>query len=120
MKTTATPQAAQMARSRSVDTSMLSVVSARSDGRAASNRSRSYDSQYPAWHKRYAVRSGIEGHRLRVRPLPRRASLPLPEPAQADLQDVLHGYLDQHDIQWLRPWRAVSWATAAKILNMVS
>ena len=40
------------------------------------------DQQDPAWHKRYAVRSGVEGTVCEVRPRPRHAPLPLPGTAQ--------------------------------------
>jgi hypothetical protein len=93
------------------------------------------DQQDPARHKRYAVRSGIEGTVLRARPRPRHTPLPLPGTAQGPLQHVLTAiavnierlsqlppgestsprpptafqhYLDQHDIKRLRSWRAIS------------
>jgi hypothetical protein len=94
------------------------------------------DQQDPAWHKRYAVRSGVEGtvcelarghglrhcryrgqpkagppaacpdrHRGQHRTLsqlpPGQSTSPRPPTAFQD-------YLDQHDIQRLRSWRAVS------------
>jgi hypothetical protein len=93
------------------------------------------DQQDPAWHKRYAVRSGIEGTvcefahghgmrhcRYRGQPkahlqhvltaiavnIERLSQLtPGEKPAQRP-PTAFQDYLDQHDIQRLRSWRAVS------------
>jgi hypothetical protein len=92
------------------------------------------DQQDPAWHKRYAVRSGIEGtvcelarghsmRHCRYRGQPKahlqhvhrhRGQHRTPQPAASRREhipattDGLPAYLDQHDIQRLRSWRAVS------------
>jgi DDE family transposase len=91
--------------------------------------------QDPAWHKRYAVRSGIEGtvgefahghgmRHCRYRGQPkarlqhvltaiadgteRLSKLPPDEAPARRPPAAFQQYLDQHDIQQLRSWRAVS------------
>jgi len=91
--------------------------------------------QDPAWHKRYAVRSGIEGTvcefahghgmrhcRYRGQPkahlqhvltaiavnIERLSQLPPGESTSPRPPTAFQDYLDQHDIQRLRSWRAVS------------
>ena len=91
--------------------------------------------QDPAWHKRYAVRSGIEGTvnefahghgmrhcRYRGQPkahlqhvltaiavnIERLSQLPPDEAPARRPPTAFQEYLDQHDIQRLRSWRAVS------------
>ena len=92
------------------------------------------DQQDPAWHKRYAVRSGVEGtvcefargHGMRhcryrdsPRPLQhvltaiavnieRLSQLPPSESTSPRPPTAFQNYLDQHDIKRLRSWRAVS------------
>jgi hypothetical protein len=93
------------------------------------------DQQDPAWHKRYAVRSGIEGTvnelahghglrhcRYRGQPkahlqhvltaiavnIERLSQLPPGETTDPRPPTAFQKYLDQHDIQRLRSWRAVS------------
>src|SRR6185437_14597551 len=93
------------------------------------------DQQDPAWHKRYAVRSGIEGTvcefacghgmrhcRYRGQPkahlqhvltaiavnIERLSQLPPGENPAPRPPTAFQDYLDQHDIQRLRSWRAVS------------
>jgi hypothetical protein len=93
------------------------------------------DQQDPAWHKRYAVRSGIEGtvcefahghgmRHCRYRGQPkahlqhvltaiavnaeRLSQLPPGESTAPRPPTAFQDYLDQHDIQRLRSWRAVS------------
>jgi transposase len=93
------------------------------------------DQQDPAWHKRYAVRSGIEGTvnelahghglrhcRYRGQPkahlqhvltaiavnIDRLSRLPPGETTDPRPPTAFQKYLDQHDIQRLRSWRAVS------------
>ena len=93
------------------------------------------DQQDPAWHKRYAVRSGIEGTvcefahghgmrhcRYRGQPkahlqhvltaiavnIERLSQLPADESTSPRPPTAFQKYLDQHDIQRLRSWRAVS------------
>jgi len=93
------------------------------------------DQQDPAWHKRYAVRSGIEGTvnefahghgmrhcRYRGQPkahlqhvltaiavnIERLSQLPPDEAPARRPPTAFQEYLDQHDIQRLRSWRAVS------------
>ena len=93
------------------------------------------DQQDPAWHKRYAVRSGIEGTvcqlahghgmrhcRYRGQPkahlqhvltaiavnIERLSQLPPGESTSPRPPTAFQDYLDQHDIQRLRSWRAVS------------
>ena len=93
------------------------------------------DQQDPAWHKRYAVRSGIEGtvcelahghgmrhSRYRGQPkahlqhvltaiavnIERLSQLPPGESTSPRRPTAFQDYLDQHDIQRLRSWRAVS------------
>lgn len=93
------------------------------------------DQQDPAWHKRYAVRSGIEGTvnefahghgmrhcRYRGQPkahlqhvltaiavnIERLSQLPPGENPASRPPTAFQDYLDQHDIQRLRSWRAVS------------
>jgi transposase len=93
------------------------------------------DQQDPAWHKRYAVRSGIEGTvnelahghglrhcRYRGQPkahlqhvltaiavnIDRLSQLPPGESTAPRPPTAFQKYLDQHDIQRLRSWRAVS------------
>jgi Transposase DDE domain/Transposase len=91
--------------------------------------------QDPAWHKRYAVRSGVEetacdlarGHgmrhcRYRAQPkahlqhvltaiavnIERLSQLPPGQSTSPRPPTAFQDYLDQHDIQRLRSWRAVS------------
>jgi hypothetical protein len=91
--------------------------------------------QESAWHKRYAVRSGVEGTvcelahghgmrhcRYRGQPkahlqhvltaiavnIERLSQLPPGESTAPRPPTAFQGYLDQHDIQRLRSWRAVS------------
>jgi Transposase DDE domain len=93
------------------------------------------DQQDPAWHKRYAVRSGVEGTvcelarghgmrhcRYRGQPkahlqhvltaiavnIERLSQLPPGESTSPRPPTAFQDYLDQHDIQRLRSWRAVS------------
>lgn len=93
------------------------------------------DQQDPAWHKRYAVRSGIEGTvnelahghglrhcRYRGQPkahlqhvltaiavnIDRLSQLPPGESTAPRPPTAFQKYLDQHDIQRLRSWRAAS------------
>jgi transposase len=93
------------------------------------------DQQDPAWHKRYAVRSGIEGTvcefarghgmrhcRYRGQPkahlqhvltaiavnIERLSQLPPGESTSPRPPTAFQKYLDEHDIQRLRSWRAVS------------
>ena len=93
------------------------------------------DQQDPAWHKRYAVRSGIEGTvcefahghgmrhcRYRGQPkahlqhvltaiavnIERLSQLPPGENPAPRPPTAFQEYLDQHDIKRLRSWRAVS------------
>jgi transposase len=93
------------------------------------------DQQDPAWHKRYAVRSGIEGTvnefahghgmrhcRYRGQPkthlqhvltaiavnIERLSQLPPGESAPPRPPTAFQDYLDRHDIKRLRSWRAVS------------
>jgi hypothetical protein len=93
------------------------------------------DQQDPAWHKRYAVRSGIEGTicefarghgmrhcRYRGQPkahlqhvltaiavnIERLSQLPPGENPAPRPPTAFQHYLDQHDIKRLRSWRAVS------------
>ena len=93
------------------------------------------DQQDPAWHKRYAVRSGVEGTvcelarghgmrhcRYRGQPkahlqhvltaiavnIERLSQLPPGENPAPRPPTAFQEYLDQHDIQRLRSWRAVS------------
>ena len=93
------------------------------------------DQQDPAWHKRYAVRSGIEGTvceftrghgmrhcRYRGQPkahlqhvltaiavnIERLSRQPSDEGTARRPPTAFQDYLDQHDIQRLRSWRAVS------------
>jgi transposase len=93
------------------------------------------DQQDPAWHKRYAVRSGIEGTvcefahghgmrhcRYRGQPkahlqhvltaiavnIERLSQLPPGESTAPRPPTAFQHYLDHHDIQRLRSWRAVS------------
>lgn len=93
------------------------------------------DQHDPAWHKRYAVRSGIEGTicelarghglrhcRYRGQPkahlqhvltaiavnIERLSQLPPGKSASPRPPTALQDYLDQHNIQRLRSWRAVS------------
>jgi transposase len=93
------------------------------------------DQQDPAWHKRYAVRSGIEGticelanghsmRRCRYRGQPkahlqhvltaiavnieRLSQLPPGQSTSTRPPTAFQDYLDQHDIKRLRSWRAVS------------
>jgi transposase len=93
------------------------------------------DQQDPAWHKRYAVRSGIEGTvnefahghgmrhcRYRGQPkthlqhvltaiavnIERLSQLPPDEAPARRPPTAFQDYLDQHGIQRLRSWRAVS------------
>ena len=93
------------------------------------------DQQDPAWHKRYAVRSGIEGTvcelanghgmrhcRYRGQPkahvqhvltaiavnIERLSQLPSGENPAPRPPTAFQDYLDQHDIKRLRSWRAVS------------
>jgi transposase len=93
------------------------------------------DQQDPAWRRRYAVRSGIEGTvcefahghgmrqcRYRGQPkahlqhvltaiavnIERLSQLPPGESTSPRLPTAFQDYLDQHDIQRLRSWRAVS------------
>jgi transposase len=93
------------------------------------------DQQDPAWHKRYAVRSGIEGtvcefahgHGMRhcryrgqakahvqhvltaiAVNLERLSQLPPGEIPAPRPPTAFQDYLDQHDIKRLRSWRAVS------------
>jgi hypothetical protein len=93
------------------------------------------DQQDPAWHKRYAVRSGIEGTvcefahghgmrhcRYRGQPkahlqhvltaiavnIERLSQLPPGENPAPRPPTAFQDYLDQHDIKRLRSWRAVS------------
>jgi hypothetical protein len=93
------------------------------------------DQQDPAWHKRYAVRSGIEGtvcefahghgmrhSRYRGQPkahlqhvltaiavnIERLSQLPPGESTSPRPPTAFQDYLDQHDIQRPRSWRAVS------------
>jgi hypothetical protein len=93
------------------------------------------DQQDPAWHKRYAVRSGVEGAvcelarghgmrhcRYRGQPkahlqhvltaiavnIERLSQLPPGESTSPRPPTALQDYLDQHDIKRLRSWRAVS------------
>jgi transposase len=93
------------------------------------------DQQDPAWHKRYAVRSGIEGTvcelarghgmrhcRYRGQPkahlqhvltaiavnIERLSQQPPGESTPPRPPTAFQSYLDQHDIQRLRSWRAVS------------
>jgi hypothetical protein len=89
----------------------------------------------PAWHKRYAVRSGVEGTvcelanghgmrhcRYRGQPkahlqhvltaiavnIERLSQLPPSESTSPRPPTAFQNYLDQHDIKRLRSWRAVS------------
>jgi transposase len=93
------------------------------------------DQQDPAWHKRYAVRSGIEGTvcelahghgmrhcRYRGQPkahlqhvltaiavnIERLSQQPAGESTPPRPPTAFQDYLDQHDIQRLRSWRAVN------------
>ncbi len=93
------------------------------------------DQQDPAWHKRYAVRSGIEGTvcelahghgmrhcRYRGQPkahlqhvltaiavnIERLSQQPAGESTTPRPPTAFQDYLDQHDIQRLRSWRAVN------------
>jgi transposase len=93
------------------------------------------DQQDPAWHKRYAVRSGIEGTvcelarghgmrhcRYRGQPkahlqhvltaiainIERLSQQPAGQSTPPRPPTAFQDYLDQHDIQRLRSWRAVS------------
>jgi hypothetical protein len=93
------------------------------------------DQQDPAWHKRYAVRSGVEGTvcelacghgmrhcRYRGQPkahlqhvltaiavnIGRLSQLPPGESTASRPPTAFQDYLDQHGIQRLRSWRAVS------------
>ena len=93
------------------------------------------DQQDPAWHKRYAVRPGVEGTvcefarghgmrhcRYRGQPkahlqhvltaiainIERLSQLPPGESTSPRPPTALQDYLDQHDIKRLRSWRAVS------------
>jgi transposase len=93
------------------------------------------DQQDPAWHKRYAVRSGVEGTvcelarghgmrhcRYRGQPkahlqhvltaiavnIERLSQLPPGENPAPRPPTAFQDYLDQHDIKRLRSWRAVS------------
>ncbi len=93
------------------------------------------DQQDPAWHKRYAVRSGVEGTacelanghglrhcRYRGQPkahlqhvltaiavnIERLSQLPPGESTAPRPPTAFQKYLDQHDIKRLRSWRAVS------------
>ena len=93
------------------------------------------DQQDPAWHKRYAVRSGIEGTvcefahghgmrhcRYRGQPkarlqhvltaiavnIERLSQLPPGQGTSPRPPTAFQDYLDQHDIKRLRSWRAVS------------
>jgi transposase len=93
------------------------------------------DQQDPAWHKRYAVRSGIEGTvcefahghgmrhcRYRGQPkahlqhvltaiavnIERLSHLPPDESPAPRPPTAFQKYLDQHDIKRLRSWRAIS------------
>jgi transposase len=93
------------------------------------------DQQDPAWHKRYAVRSGIEGTvcelarghgmrhcRYRGQPkahlqhvltaiavnIERLSQLPPDDSASPRPPTAFQKYLDQHGIQRLRSWRALS------------
>src|SRR5262249_25569687 len=93
------------------------------------------DQQDPAWHKRYAVRSGVEGTvcefarghgirhcRYRGQPkahlqhvltaiavnIERLSQLPPGESTSPRPPTAFQNYLDQHDIKRLRSWRAVS------------
>ena len=93
------------------------------------------DQQDPAWHKRYAVRSGVEGTvcelarghgmrhcRYRGQPkahlqhvltaiavnIERLSQLPPGESTSPRPPTAFQDYLDQHDIKRLRSWRAVS------------
>ncbi len=93
------------------------------------------DQQDPAWHKRYAVRSGIEGTvnefahghgmrhcRYRGQPkahlqhvltaiavnIERLSQVPPGENPAPRPPTAFQDYLDQHDIKRLRSWRAVS------------
>ena len=93
------------------------------------------DQQDPAWHQRYAVRSGIEGTvcelahghgmrhcRCRGQPkahlqhvltaiavnIERLSQLPPGESTPHRPPTAFQDYLDQHDIKRLRSWRAVS------------
>lgn len=93
------------------------------------------DQQDPAWHKRYAVRSGIEGTvcefarghsmrhcRYRGQPkahlqhvltaiavnIERLSQLPPGESTTPRPPTAFQDYLDQHEIKRLRSWRAVS------------
>ena len=93
------------------------------------------DQQDPAWHKRYAVRSGVEGtvcelanghgmRHCRYRGQPKahlqhvltaiavnieRLSQPPPGESRSPRPPTaFQDYLDQHDIKRLRSWRAVS------------
>jgi transposase len=92
------------------------------------------DQQDPAWHKRYAVRSGVEGtvgelangHGMRhcryrgqakahlqhvltaiAVNIERLSQLPPGESAPPRPPTAFQDYLDQHDIKRLRSWRAV-------------
>ena len=93
------------------------------------------DQQDPAWHKRYAVRSGVEGTvcelahghgmrhcRYRGQPkahlqhvltaiavnIERLSQLPPGQSTSPRPPTAFQDYLDQHDIKRLRSWRAVS------------
>ena len=93
------------------------------------------DQQDPAWHKRYAVRSGVEGTvcelarghgmrhcRYRGHPrarlqhvltaiavnIERLSQLPPGESTSPRPPTAFQDYLDQHHIQRLRSWRAAS------------
>src|SRR5262249_60207584 len=93
------------------------------------------DQQAPAWHKPYAVRSGVEGTicefarghgmrhcRYRGQPkahlqhvltaiavnIERLSQLPPGESTSPRPPTAFQNYLDQHDIKRLRSWRAVS------------
>jgi hypothetical protein len=93
------------------------------------------EQQDPAWHKRYAVRSGVEGTvcelarghgmrycRYRGHPkahlqhvltaiavnIERLSQLPPGESTSSRPPTAFQDYLDQHHIQRLRSWRAVS------------
>jgi hypothetical protein len=104
------------------------------------------DQQDPAWHKRYAVRSGIEGTvcelarghgmrhcRYRGQPkahlqhvltaiavnIERLSQIPPGQSTSPPPPTAFQDYLDQHAIKRLRSWRAVSQAAATKIPGRV-
>jgi Transposase DDE domain len=104
------------------------------------------DQQDPAWHKRYAVRSGIEGTvcepahghgmrhcRYRGQPkahlqhvltaiavnIERLSQQPAGESTTPRPPTAFQDYPGQHDIQRLRSWRAVNQAATTKITDRV-